>query len=118
MPNGRMPFSERPLNPRTYYFPTGMGPYAGRVMQRPDEDIKRDVETALFYDTWVNSYQVHVDVKDGVVTLTGTVDSSFEKRAAGDDAWEVPGVRDVRNNLQIAEQPTPPGGAGQAKPPL
>ncbi len=42
-----------------------------------------------------------VDVKDGTVTLTGTVNSSFEKRAAGDDAWEVPGVRDVQNNLQI-----------------
>ena len=106
MPEGTAPYPERARYPRTFYFGPGQpGPYAGRLPARPDEEIKRDVETALFYDTWVNSYQVKVDVKDGVVTLTGTVDSAFEKRAAGDDAWDVPGVRDVRNELQVVETP-------------
>jgi len=99
MPNGRMPYPTRPANPRQFYMGP-WGPFPGRVRIN-DRTIKRDVETALFYDSWVNSSQVKVDVKGGIVTLTGTVGSSFEKRAAGDDAWAVPGVRDVRNNLQI-----------------
>ncbi len=80
------------------------GPYYQRVIApgvRSDEDIRRDVQDALFWDTWVDSTKVDVDVKGGVVTLTGTVDSPTEKRAAGDDAWDIPGVMDVNNNLQI-----------------
>lgn len=108
MPEGTAPYPERPRNPRTFYFGPGQpGPYAGRI-QRADEEIARDLESALFYDTWVNSYQVNIDVKDGVVTLTGTVDNAFEKRAAGDDAWSIPGVKDVCNNLKIAEEVSPP----------
>ena len=96
---GRKPYPQRPANPRSFYIGFH-GPYAGRV-RRSDEDIKRDVESALFYDTWVNSNEINVEVKDGVVTLTGTVHAPVEKRSAEDDAWEVAGVRDVQNNLRI-----------------
>jgi osmotically-inducible protein OsmY len=50
----------------------------------------------------VDSTQVDVTVHDGVVTLTGTVPSLMEKRAAGDDAWDTSGVVDVHNDLTIA----------------
>ncbi|HEY8477956.1 MAG TPA: BON domain-containing protein [Chloroflexota bacterium] len=103
---GRFP----PMGHRTYY---ALGPYWQRLYQpggRSDEEIKRDVEDILFYDTWVPAHSIRVDVKDGRVTLTGTVSTSTEKRAAGEDAWDVIGVVDVVNNLQIA-----PGGEQPAK---
>ena len=68
---------------------------------KSDEDIKRSVEDSLFWDTWVDSSKVKVEVENGVVTLTGTVRSIVEKRAAGDDAWDVPGVIDVVNEICI-----------------
>jgi osmotically-inducible protein OsmY len=40
-------------------------------------------------------------VKKNVVILTGDVSSPLAKRAAGDDAWETPGVVDVSNQLQV-----------------
>lgn len=64
--------------------------------------MKHDVESLLFYDGLVDS--LNVNVSDGVVTLSGTVESSTEKRAAEDDAWAAPFVRDVHNNLQIRSE--------------
>ena len=99
MHRSRMPYPNRPANPRQFYMGS-RGPFPGKATI-DDKTIKRDIESALFYDSWVNSHDVNVEVDNGVVTLTGTVDSSFEKRAAGDDAWEVPGVQDVRNEIKI-----------------
>jgi osmotically-inducible protein OsmY len=76
------------------------GPFHGPV-RRTDEDIKHDVESLLFYDGLVDSINVNVQVSDRTVTLTGTVASSLEKKAAEDDAWAVFGVRDVNNQLKI-----------------
>jgi hypothetical protein len=42
------------------------------------------------------------------VILNGAVSSSRAKRAAGDDAWDTPGVTDVSNQLQVT------GDAGRA----
>ncbi len=56
-----------------------------------------DADPVVPFDTDVN-----VEVTGGVVTLTGTVPSKRIKHAIGDDAWWVPGVWDVNNNIQIA----------------
>ena len=82
---------------RPYYY---YGPYYG-TMQRSDEEIREDVKAAMRYDSWVDANKVNVDVNDGVVTLTGLVDSWREKRSAGDDAWDTLGVVDVNNDLQV-----------------
>lgn len=44
---------------------------------------------------------IDVDSDAGTVTLTGTVDTKEIKHAAGDDAWWLPGVTDVENELQV-----------------
>jgi len=73
----------------------------GKLPPRPDAEIKSDVESALFRDPNVRSYEVNVEVQNGVITLRGTVDDEFARRAAEDDARAVPGCREVRNELQV-----------------
>ena len=41
-------------------------------VSRPDEDIRKDVLTALMQDPATESYQVTVSVQNAVATLTGT----------------------------------------------
>jgi len=94
-----------PTHGRYYY--GFYGPY-WRHVARSDAEIADDVRNRLVWDNWVDANRVNVQVTGGVVTLTGEVDSIVEKRAAGDDAWDTPGVRDVINNLTI-RQPVPEG---------
>ena len=44
---------------------------------------------------------ITVDVEAGIVTFSGTVPTKFAKHRAGDDAWWLPDVIDVRNQLQV-----------------
>lgn len=45
---------------------------------------------------------IAIDARDGVVTLTGTVGSLAEKRAACKAAWSAQGVRQVVDQLSVA----------------
>ncbi|MGH2461253.1 MAG: BON domain-containing protein, partial [Chloroflexota bacterium] len=49
-------------------------------------------------------FDAPIDVSSdaGTVTLTGTIFSKEIKHAAGDDAWYIPGVIDVRNELEVS----------------
>src|SRR5690348_13524011 len=55
-------------------------------------ELQRDVLAELKWDPIVRDLVVHVDVDDSVVTLTGSVTSDAERRAAEDAAWRVGGV--------------------------
>jgi osmotically-inducible protein OsmY len=66
-----------------------------------DEDIAGDVTDALERNLYVNVDDVTVKVKDGEVTLTGTVSSWTAYRSAEDSAFYTLGVRDVDNRLTI-----------------
>jgi osmotically-inducible protein OsmY len=66
-----------------------------------DGDIKAMVVDRLRIDTATKDDEIRVDVKRNVVILTGDVMSSRAKRAAGDDAWDTPGVVDVSNQLAV-----------------
>ena len=91
-------YDSYPFSSRYYY--ADYGPYYGRN-PRDDGDIERDVRQTMAWDTHIDAGRIHVNVHDGTVTLKGTVSSPVEKRSAGDDAWDTPGVRDVRNELAI-----------------
>lgn len=94
------PWTEDPLNGPARY---GLGPYHRRLAQRrrPDDELKHDVEEALFYDTWVDAEAIAVEVRDGVVSLRGELPDHDEVRYATDDAWDVEGVRGVRSELRV-----------------
>jgi hypothetical protein len=56
----------------------------------------------------VGWHPIHIVVKNGNVTLTGTVDRSMDKQIAGMAANRVSGVFAVNNNLVVAN----PGAKG------
>lgn len=88
----------------------GLGPYHQRLhtRRRPDDEVKKDVEDALFYDTWVDAEAIQVEVKDGVVTLSGELPDYHEVRYATDDTWDVDGVRGVHCRLTVNPGKRPP----------
>lgn len=85
----------------------GLGPYYHRLLerQRPDDELKEEVEEALFYDSWVDAEAISVEVSNGVVTLKGELPSFEEIRYAVDDAWDVDGVRGVQSLLSLRDKP-------------
>jgi len=76
------------------------------VTPRSDAAIAADVRAALERDAWVDADKITVTVTNGVVYLSGTVDSYTEKSYAESDAWSVEGVVDVVNNITIVPRPT------------
>lgn len=66
-----------------------------------DEDIQRDVLEELTWDIRVRPNEIGVVVKDGIVTLTGWVDSYLNKTAAEEDAQRVSGVKAVANDIEV-----------------
>jgi osmotically-inducible protein OsmY len=68
---------------------------------RTDEQIQKDVLAELKWDARVQPNEVGVAVKDGVVTLTGWVDSYTKKWAAEEAAHRVHGVKAVANDIEV-----------------
>ena len=66
-----------------------------------DNDIVQKIRDELLVNPYTESYEIFVKVKDGVVTLTGTVDSYLEKAEAEYVASGVKGVNDVKNKLDV-----------------
>jgi osmotically-inducible protein OsmY len=71
------------------------------VSFRTDEEIQQDILEELEWDTRVQPNEIGVAVKDGIVTLTGWVDSYLKKLAAEDAAHRVHGVKAVANDLEV-----------------
>ena len=68
---------------------------------RTDNEIQRDVLDELKWDAYVQPNEIGVAVKDGVVMLTGWVDSYAQKWAAEDAAHRVRGVKAVANDIEV-----------------
>ncbi|EFH86445.1 BON domain-containing protein [Ktedonobacter racemifer] len=66
-----------------------------------DETIQNNVMDELKWDTRLRASDIGVAAKDGIVTLTGFVDSYLKKRAAEAAALRVRGVKAVANELEI-----------------
>ncbi|HVB74879.1 MAG TPA: BON domain-containing protein [Ktedonobacteraceae bacterium] len=68
---------------------------------RMDEDIQADVLEELKWDMRVRPNETGVAVKDGIVTLTGWVDSYVQKKAAQEAAHRVHAVKAVANDIEV-----------------
>ena len=80
---------------------TGRGP---RDYRRSDERIREEVSDRLTDDYRVDASDIAVEVKDGEVTLTGTVATREQKRRAEDLVEATSGVRDVTNSLRVQRE--------------
>lgn len=69
--------------------------------ERSDGEIKQHLLDQIRTGPYEDQYDIEVDVKKGVVILTGTAKTTVAKRAAGDDAWDTRGVTDVSNQIQV-----------------
>jgi osmotically-inducible protein OsmY len=68
---------------------------------KTDEQIQRDVLAELQWDSRVQPNEVGVSVKDGIVALSGHVDSYYKKWAAEEAALRVRGVVAVASELEV-----------------
>lgn len=83
---------------------TGKGP---KNYVRSDERIREDVCEHLSYHPYIDASDIEVIVRDGEVTLSGTVDARMVKRAAEECCDHVRGVKDVHNHLRVRPQGAP-----------
>lgn len=69
-----------------------------------DGALTAAVKGKLIADQTMQSYKVNVETQNGVVQLTGFVDSNDAKGRAAEIARSVNGVKDVRNDLEIRQR--------------
>jgi osmotically-inducible protein OsmY len=82
--------------------PVGTAKEAKAVNSDLDQGIERNLDAALIQNKLHD--KVSYDVKNGVVTLTGEVDSTDTRAAAEKLAAQVPNVLQVVNDLQVKNQ--------------
>jgi osmotically-inducible protein OsmY len=68
---------------------------------RTDEEIQQDVLAELKWDARIQPNEIGVAVKNGIVVLTGWVDTYLKKWAAEDAALRVAGVKAVANDIEV-----------------
>lgn len=64
-------------------------------------ELQKDVQDAIKWEPLLNAAEIGVTVKDGVVTLTGSVDNYSKKSQAEDAAKNVAGVKAVVEKIEI-----------------
>src|SRR5437762_6629041 len=69
-----------------------------------DDTIYDNVRRKLASDPLVKGGGLNVDVKQGVVTLTGTVEQDKQKERAAKLTKKISGVKSVTNELQVARK--------------
>jgi osmotically-inducible protein OsmY len=68
---------------------------------KTDSELQRDVMDELKYEPTIHAAEIGVAVKDGVVTLSGNVDSYGKKWAADRAARRVFGVKEVAEKIKV-----------------
>lgn len=86
----------RDLNGRGEFY--GKGP---KSYTRADQRMEEDINEQLTRHPYLDATDIEVKVKDGAVTLAGTVRTRECKRTAEDLAEDVSGVKDVQNQLRV-----------------
>jgi hypothetical protein len=79
---------------------TGRGP---KNYKRSDDRIREDVCERLTRNGEIDATEIEVTVNNGEVTLTGTVEDRSWKRIAEDTIEDVPGVKDIHNQLRASQ---------------
>jgi osmotically-inducible protein OsmY len=68
---------------------------------KSDEILRADVEKSILWEPSLNASEIGVIAQDGIVTLTGTVESFYQKKHAEDAAKNVMGVKVVVEKIEV-----------------
>lgn len=66
-----------------------------------DTTISTNVRAGLLSDTGFKATQVHVETMQGTVELSGFVDHVGDREKADHIAWNVKGVKDVKDHIVV-----------------
>lgn len=72
---------------------------------KSDTQIQKDVMDQLKWEPFLKASEIGVAVKNGIVTLSGQVDSYYKKRSAEEAAKKVLDVKAVAEDIQIGVSP-------------
>ncbi len=72
---------------------------------KTDSQIQQDVMEQLKWEPFLNAAQIGVAVKNGIVTLSGQVDSYAKKLAAENATKKIEGVKALAEDIQIGVSP-------------
>lgn len=73
---------------------------------KTDVQIQKDVMEEIRWEPFLHASEIGVAVKNGIVTLSGQVDSYSKKLAAENAAKKVAGVKAIAEDIQIGVSPT------------
>lgn len=79
----------------------GVGP---KGWKRSDDRVRDDVSERLEQDPRIDASNIEIQVREGEVTITGSVPDRWTKRLAEDVAEDCRGVKDVHNQLRVASE--------------
>jgi osmotically-inducible protein OsmY len=85
------------------------GPHKGkgpRDYRRSEDRIREDVCDRLADDDFVDASDIHIEIHDDEVVLSGNVNSREEKRRAEDIVESISGVRNVENRIRVGRSDT------------
>ncbi|MEN5307970.1 BON domain-containing protein [Chryseobacterium cucumeris] len=68
---------------------------------KTNEQLQQDVQEAIKWEPMLHPAEIGVTASDGVVSLTGTVDSIVKKKQAENAARNVSGVKVLVENIQV-----------------
>jgi len=81
---------------------------AERAEEDSDRWIGTQVKTSLLYNRHVSGMRTQVSVTDGVVTLQGEAENQAQIDLAGEYAKDIKGVKNLKNEMTLAEIPSEP----------
>jgi osmotically-inducible protein OsmY len=77
------------------------------VDQRPDPEIARDIVEAIRAELPYSAEHIKATVRDGWVTLEGTVEWNYQRERAKAAARRVKGVKGVTNSIRLESRASP-----------
>ena len=70
--------------------------------------LRKKIEIAILSNDHLDPYLLEINVKDGLVVLSGQVHSAAEKQTAEQQARTADGIHDLKNNIKVVEYRTNP----------
>lgn len=76
-----------------------------RIMRTSDDHIHQDVLDQIKWNPLLTASEIGVSVKNGIVTLSGQVDTYYKKIEAEKEARKVKGVRGIAQDIHVGASP-------------